>query len=507
MQTIFNALSSSSPQADVNYCIQRLTKRLAKTHNWTVALKTLLVIHRAFIEVDQTLYEKLIKYRGCRLMLNLSHFRDDSSQHAWEYSAWVRAYALYLEEHLECYSILKYDIQKSPARTGELKTPYLLEQLPAMQQLLFRLLGCKPEGMALHNSLIHFALAIVAGESIKLYVAITDGILNLVDKYFEMERHDAIRALDIYKKATDQGEKLSEFFEICNCIGLGRQQKFLKIDKPPASFLTSMEEYVAEAPLVLALDWKPIDDDSAASRETSTSQDVVLVDYKQVVVEKKSDQCETSSDPSESNQSEAVSKALVTDLLCLDEVTQETAELDDKNSIALAIVSSDNPLNCETSVNATSTSQNNTDWELALVRTTSSNGAADAASKPAGVLDKLTLDSLYDNAMARGMNQNSECQTGQMASNPFEDLHDNQASSNIAAITNQQTAATSQENSFLMMQKEQQQPVTGFDSTNPFQNPFVNDNLPSFVDNNMPSSFGTKNVPFHLPQNSRPTLI
>lgn len=30
---------------------------------------------------------------------------------AWDCSAWVRTYALYLEERLECFSILKYDIE------------------------------------------------------------------------------------------------------------------------------------------------------------------------------------------------------------------------------------------------------------------------------------------------------------------------------------------------------------------------------------------------------------
>ena len=30
---------------------------------------------------------------------------------AWDCSAWVRTYALFLEERLECYRILKYDIE------------------------------------------------------------------------------------------------------------------------------------------------------------------------------------------------------------------------------------------------------------------------------------------------------------------------------------------------------------------------------------------------------------
>jgi hypothetical protein len=35
LSAIFTALSASSPRADVAYRIHGLTKRLAKTHNWT----------------------------------------------------------------------------------------------------------------------------------------------------------------------------------------------------------------------------------------------------------------------------------------------------------------------------------------------------------------------------------------------------------------------------------------------------------------------------------------
>ena len=33
---------------------------------------------------------------------------------AWDYSAWVRTYALYLEERLECFRVLKYDVETDP---------------------------------------------------------------------------------------------------------------------------------------------------------------------------------------------------------------------------------------------------------------------------------------------------------------------------------------------------------------------------------------------------------
>jgi hypothetical protein len=44
----------------------------------------------------------------------------------------------------------------------------------------------------------------VALESVRIHTAINDGILNLVDKFFEMQRDDALRALDLFKRAINQ---------------------------------------------------------------------------------------------------------------------------------------------------------------------------------------------------------------------------------------------------------------------------------------------------------------
>ncbi|KAI3524348.1 hypothetical protein L1887_03001 [Cichorium endivia] len=44
-------------------------------------------------------------------------------------------------------------------RTKDLDIPDLLEQLPALQQLLLRVLGCQPQRAAVHNFVIRLALS------------------------------------------------------------------------------------------------------------------------------------------------------------------------------------------------------------------------------------------------------------------------------------------------------------------------------------------------------------
>ncbi|KAI3811213.1 hypothetical protein L1987_20932 [Smallanthus sonchifolius] len=476
VRAIFAAISATRPRADVAYCIHALARRLSKTHNWAVALKTLIVIHRALREVDPTFQEELLNYgRSRNHVLNLSYFKDDSSPNAWDYSGWVRTYALYLEERLECFRVLKYDVETDRPRTKDLDTPELLEQLPALQQLLFRVLGCQPQGAAVHNFVIQLALSMVASESMKIYQAISDGSVNLVDKFFEMQRHDALKALDIYRRAGQQAERLSEFYEICKNLDIGRGERYIKIEQPPSSFLQAMEEYVKEAPRAsnvrkdLVVDSKP--------------KAILAIEYKKEaeVPEKQSESPPPAEpEPEPVPVPEPVQVAVPVseqppDLLDLGDPFTGASDFDHKNSLALAIVPVvDQPTStATTSVNGTS------GWELALVTAPSSNGSATSANKLAGGLDKLTLDSLYDDAIRR-TNQNvsyNPWEQGPMAGammphhtapDPF------YASTTIAAPHNIQMAQ--QQQAFMFQQQQQQMMMMGppLPQQGPHPNPFAN---------------------------------
>ncbi|CAN8232521.1 unnamed protein product [Cochlearia groenlandica] len=460
IRAIFMAISATRPRADVAYCIHALSRRLSRTHNWAVALKTLIVIHRALREVDQTFHEEVINYSRSRThMLNMSHFKDDSCPNAWGYSVWVRFYALFLEERLECFHVLKYDVEIDPPKTKDLDTPDLLEQLPALQELLFRVLDCQPEGAAVQNHIIQLALSMVVSESTKIYQALTDGIDNLVDKFFEMQRSDALKALDMYRRAVKQAERLSEFFEVCKSVYMGRGDRFIKIEQPPTSFLQAMEEYVKDAPLAAGAKKEQ------ALERLPAPKEILAIEYEKptkVVDEKPAS-------PEQPLKAEEAEKPVQKqpDLLSMDDHAPVASEFEDKNALALAIV----PVTVEPAVTTDFTS---TGWELALVTAPSSNEVAAANSKLAGGLDKLTLDSLYEDAMRVNQQQQQ-----QRSYNPWEQ---NQVRNGPPMIMQQpfytghmanQTYAYQHHNTGMMMGPVQQQQPYQQQSMNPFGNPFV----------------------------------
>ncbi|OEL38182.1 putative clathrin assembly protein [Dichanthelium oligosanthes] len=458
------ATSIARPRADVAYCIHALARRLAKTRNWIVlflvyhlsqgnldlkvfgcllvvtvvsilgyflvyhlaevALKTLVVIHRLLREGDPTFREELLNFTQRGRILQLSNFKDDSSPIAWDCSAWVRTYGLFLEERLECFRVLKYDVEA--------------ERLSKQGQ------GPeKPEGAANNNYLVQYALALVLKESFKIYCAINDGIINLVDKFFEMPRHEALKALDIYRRAGQQAGNLSDFYENCRGLELARNFQFPTLREPPQTFLATMEEYVKEAPRMvpvreplelperLLLTYKP--------EESEEIPEPAPVEEEKVPVEEPDQVPPVTEVVSPPPKTEVPDTG---DLLGLNDPNPAVSAIEESNALALAIVPTDG-----TSTTGNTAFQDKgfdpTGWELALVTAPSNTTSSASSSQLGGGFDKLILDSLYDDGAYRQRQQQQLY--GSAAPNPFMTNDPFAMSNQVAPPPSVQMAAMSQQ--------------------------------------------------------------
>lgn len=180
-------LTCHSP-AHVAACVSAISRRLSKTRDWVVALKALMLIHRLLTHGDPA-YEQEVFFatrRGTRL-LNMSDFRDGgaSRSESWDFSAFVRTYALYLDEQLEFRMQMRrsrkverndyyYEEEEeeaaaaTPARVPtpvkELKNDLVYSRIHHYAHILDRFLACKPTGTTLVNrslsyyDLLHYAV-------------------------------------------------------------------------------------------------------------------------------------------------------------------------------------------------------------------------------------------------------------------------------------------------------------------------------------------------------------
>ncbi|GBF95458.1 hypothetical protein Rsub_08420 [Raphidocelis subcapitata] len=119
VRTLKIACSAHAPRPQVDFVIYKLGKRLGSPH-WVIAGKALMVFHRLMRECDPSFLEQLLRYcdrTGRPRLLCLDRYADHSSREAWDYSAWVRAYGVYLDERLDAFRSMRFDPEAgNPAR-------------------------------------------------------------------------------------------------------------------------------------------------------------------------------------------------------------------------------------------------------------------------------------------------------------------------------------------------------------------------------------------------------
>ncbi|KAK9841579.1 hypothetical protein WJX74_008216 [Apatococcus lobatus] len=260
VRTLKMAVYPGGQHRGTTYIITELISRLHQSTDWLTALKTLMVLHRLMRETDISFMQELLRTSETLTagrqehVLNMQNFIDTSNiEGRFEFSEWVRAYGKYLDEQLEVFSKIQfYQEQEQSGEASRMRTlsgKDLLIQLPYLQRLLQRLVDCRPGGPCLHDEVVQESLAIVAKESFKVYKAISEGLINLADRFFEMEYLDAQKGLEIYKEAMVANERLQAYYRSLEQIdGLRHSVQFPKLESPPADFLEQMENYVREAP-------------------------------------------------------------------------------------------------------------------------------------------------------------------------------------------------------------------------------------------------------------------
>ena len=260
-----------------SYVAVSLLHRLHGARDWVTAVKTSVVIHRLIKETQPpTLFmDELCKANGAvagaglvanagvagagaasgrrRVYpLQMDGFLDTkATEGKYDFSEWVRAYCKFIDESLDTYYHTAWytDLEKSGngSKMRSMSIEDLLETLPRVQRVQRRLIDCRPTGAACQNDNTLLALSLVVRESFKLYKAISEGIINLADKFFQMDYHQAIKALEIYNEACHGCEDLQKYLsELGQLDAVKRVIEFPKMEVPPRDFLDVMKDHIKD---------------------------------------------------------------------------------------------------------------------------------------------------------------------------------------------------------------------------------------------------------------------
>ncbi|KAM9833655.1 phosphatidylinositol-binding clathrin assembly protein isoform 9-T9 [Syngnathus typhle] len=220
--------------------------------SWVVVFKALITTHHIMMYGN----ERFIQYLASRnTLFNLTNFLDKGALQGYDMSTFIRRYSRYLNEKAMSYRLVAVDFTKMKRGTDgvmrTMNTEKLIKTLPIIQNQLDALLDFQANPNELTNGVINSAFMLLFKDSIRLFAAYNEGVINLLEKYFDMKKNQCKDALDIYKKFLYRMTKLSEFLKVAEEVGIDQgdipdlSQKTKGSCIAPSSLLEALEQHLA----------------------------------------------------------------------------------------------------------------------------------------------------------------------------------------------------------------------------------------------------------------------
>ncbi|XP_043484211.1 phosphatidylinositol-binding clathrin assembly protein LAP isoform X10 [Leptopilina heterotoma] len=242
---------TNEPNVSIPQLANLLIERSQNT-NWTVVFKALITVHHMLCYGNERFTQYLASSNST---FQLSNFLDKSGVQAagarvgYDMSPFIRRYAKYLNEKALSYRTVAFDFckVKRGKEDGTLRTmnaEKLLKTLPALQSQLDALLEFDCTSNDLTNGVINMAFMLLFRDLIRLFAGYNDGIINLLEKYFDMNKKQCRDALDLYKKFLIRMDRVGEFLKVAENVGIDKGD-IPDLTKAPSSLLDALEQHLA----------------------------------------------------------------------------------------------------------------------------------------------------------------------------------------------------------------------------------------------------------------------
>jgi len=214
--------------------------------SWVVVYKGLITIHHLMCYGNERFTQYLASSNS---NFQLSNFLDKTGVQGYDMSPFIRRYAKYLSEKSVSYRTVAMDFCKVKRGKdgGTLRTmtgDKLLKTLPVLQAQIDALLEFDCTSQDLNNGVINSSFMLLFRDLIRLFACYNDGVINLLEKYFDMGKKQARDALDLYKKFLIRMDRVAEFLKVAENVGIDKGD-IPDLAKAPSSLLEALEGHLA----------------------------------------------------------------------------------------------------------------------------------------------------------------------------------------------------------------------------------------------------------------------
>nr|XP_023030012.1 phosphatidylinositol-binding clathrin assembly protein LAP-like [Leptinotarsa decemlineata] len=243
---------TNEPNVSIPQMANLLMERSQST-NWVVVFKSLITTHHVMCYGNERFTQYLA---SSNVSFQLSNFVDKTgvqsavgAKTGYDMSPFIRRYAKYLNEKALSYRSVAFDFckVKRGKEEGTLRTmnsENLLKTLPVLQNQLDALLEFDCVANDLTNGVINMCFMLLFRDLIRLFACYNDGVINLLEKFFEMNKKQCREALDLYKKFLIRMDRVGEFLKVAENIGIDKGD-IPDLTRAPNSLLQALEQHLA----------------------------------------------------------------------------------------------------------------------------------------------------------------------------------------------------------------------------------------------------------------------
>ncbi|KAK6156882.1 hypothetical protein DH2020_011130 [Rehmannia glutinosa] len=348
-------------RAFVNACVSTIARRLSKTKNWVVALKTLMLIQRLLAEGTTP-----------------TSRRFSSPPGVGPASSTCRTSGT------------------PPGSRTRGTTRRLVHHL---MQLLERFLACRPTGAAKENRVVSVALYPIVKESFQLCYDITEIMGVLIDRFMQLEIPDMVKVHEIFCRVSKQYDELDAFYGWSKTVGIARSSEYPDVEKISQKKLDMMDDYIHERSAMArnkrsgSAEPKPIPVAEENEPEPEPDMNSIKALPPPEGFPDETENEEQKQEIEKPKEDEKVKTQVEGDLLNLGSDAPTTQEHGDKLALALFDGGPATSAPSDTKTPWEAFKESSGDWEMALVQS-ASHLSNQKANLPGG-FDTLILDGMY----------------------------------------------------------------------------------------------------------------
>ncbi|KAK6527179.1 hypothetical protein TWF281_010372 [Arthrobotrys megalospora] len=233
-------IATHAGEAGIAEVFRALNNRM-KDQTWTIVFKSLIVVHLMIREGEQDVTLRYLR-KHPRLVA-ISNYSDVQEQ-----GKNIRRYSQYLGERARSFGDVKVDfVRNGQGHLRRLSVEKgLLREVECVQTQMRALLQCNFHTGDVDNEITLTAFRMLVSDLLAFFHVVNEGVINVLEHYFEMSRYDAERALEIYKVFTRQTEDTVEFLQNARRLETATRLQIPNVKHAPTSLTKALEEYLLD---------------------------------------------------------------------------------------------------------------------------------------------------------------------------------------------------------------------------------------------------------------------